>query len=221
VFSKKDSKREQPISRSASNSNMFSMLSQQADATSDAKNEPTQRRKLVLQPRTVLKDEEAPTATSASRAGSVDGGSDEDDAPTTAPEMSDADAVKKIDEDIKELFAVRNLEEAEVYFTTLPPKHHSTLIGKLVSKAVESKPADAELVASFFERANSKELCSASAFEPGFEATAEFIFDLAWDAPKAPQLFAQMVKGAGLSEQAQQQIASKSPNSDKLLALLS
>lgn len=182
--------------------------------------EPTQRRRLVLQPRTVLLKGDDAATTSASRAGS-EIGSDDEDVPAAAPELSDADAKKKIDEDIKELFAVRNLDEAEVYFSSLPSKHHSTLIDKLVSKAVESKPADAELVASFFERASSKDLCSAGAFESGFEPTSEFIYDIAVDAPKAPQLFAQIVKGAGLSEQARQQVASKSSNSDSLLALLS
>ena len=161
---------------------------------------------------------------SASRAGSEsDGSEDEEAAPVAAaPELSDADAKNKIEEDIKELFAVRNLEEAEVYFTALPAKHHSTLVDKIIGKAVESKPADAELVAAFFERVSSKGLCSPSAFQAGFEGIAEFIYDIAIDAPKAPQLFAQMVKGANLSEASRQAIASKSPDSsDQLLALLS
>lgn len=221
VFSKKDAKAREPISRSSSNSNMFSMLSQQADAAAESKAEPTQRRRLVLAPRTVPKEEGAPTASASGEAGSESGSDAEEEAAAPSVEMSDADANKKIDEDIKELFAVRNLDEAEVYFTGLPAKHHSRLIDKIVTKAVESKATDAELVASFFERASSKELASSSSFESGFESIAEFIFDIAVDAPMAPKLFAQMVKGAGLSEQARQQLASKAEDNDKLLALLS
>jgi translation initiation factor 4G len=182
---------------------------------------PQQRRRLVLQPRTIPKENDSPSTNPPSPAGSENGSDDEESA-AAAPDMSDEEAKKKIEEDIKELFAVRNLDEAEVYFTALPTKHHSTLVDKIVTKAVESKATDAELVASFFERACSKELCSSSSFESGFEPIAEFIYDIALDAPMAPQLFAKMVKAAGLSEQARQQIASKSPDSSEdLLALLS
>jgi len=112
--------------------------------------------------------------------------------------MSVADAKKKIDEDLKEFFAVRNLDEAEVYFTGLPAQFHVILIDKLVTKAVESKEADAKLVGNFFSRAVSKKLCTPAAFEEGFMPTAETIDIIAIDAPKAFQLFATMLKGAEL-----------------------
>jgi translation initiation factor 4G len=35
-------------------------------------------------------------------------------------------------EDLKELFAVRNLDEAEVFFSGLPPQHHHFLVDKIV-----------------------------------------------------------------------------------------
>jgi len=112
--------------------------------------------------------------------------------------MTEAGAKKKIDEDLKEFFAVRNLDEAEFYFTDLPAQFHVTLIDKLVTKAVESKEADAKLVGDFFSRAVSKELCTPAAFEEGFMPTAETIDDIVIDAPKAFQLFATMLKGAEL-----------------------
>lgn len=64
--------------------------------------------------------------------------------------MPDDQAQKKIQEDVKEFFAVRSLDEADVYFTALPAQHHSKLIDKLVSSAVESKEADAKLAADLF-----------------------------------------------------------------------
>ena len=128
--------------------------------------------------------------------------------------------MKKISEDLKEFFAVRNLEEAEVYFSSLPPQHHHLLIDKIVSSAVESKEDDAKLVSQFFTLAASKELCSAASFEEGLTPVAEIIDDIAIDAPKAFQLLAMMVKGASLNQERLFNLASKSSDSNKFLALL-
>jgi translation initiation factor 4G len=182
--------------------------------TSIAAVEPTQRKRLVLQPRSKpVEDAEAAPSNVES-----DVNSSEDE---TSPEMSDDDAKKKIAEDSKEFFGVRNLDEAEVYFSALPSQQHHNLVDKLVSTAVESKEADAQLVADFFNRAASKELCSPAAFEEGFTPIAEIIDDIAIDAPKAFQLFAMMIKGADFDEERRSRVASKSIDSDKLLALLS
>ncbi|TFK23170.1 hypothetical protein FA15DRAFT_670779 [Coprinopsis marcescibilis] len=218
VFSNKakvDTKRDS-ISRSSSSSNMFSMLSQGAEPEQQKH---VERKKLVLQPRTVPKADDANDATPEQQADSDSSSEEEEKA---VPEMSASEAAKKIDEDIKELFAVRNIDEAEVYFTALPLKFHHTLVDKVVNKAVESKAADSDLVATFFERASSKQLCSAAAFEEGFLPIAEFLDDIAIDAPHAFKHFANMVKGAKLDSDAQGRIAEKSGDgSEKLLALLS
>ena len=59
-----------------------------------------------------------------------------------------------------EFFAIRNLEEAEVYFSGRLPstiQHHHFLVNKIVSTAVESKEEDAnfklKLVSQFFDLA--------------------------------------------------------------------
>ncbi|EAU91617.1 eukaryotic initiation factor 4F subunit P130 [Coprinopsis cinerea okayama7 len=214
VFSKKD-KRES-LSRSSSSSNMFSML-QNAEVNPEPKPEP-QRKRLALLPRTLPKPDEANT--NASGRDRSESGSEEEEEEKAAPEMSETDAKNKIDEDSKELFGVRNLDEAEVYFTALPAKYHHKLVDKLVSKAVESKMTDAELVASLFERASKKQLCSPSAFEEGFAPIAEFLDDIAIDAPHAFQIYVKMVKGANLDAEAHSRIAAKDP-SEKLGPLLS
>jgi translation initiation factor 4G len=115
--------------------------------------------------------------------------------------MTEAEAKKKIGEDLKEFFAIRNLNEAESYFTGLPARHHHILVDKLVSHAIESKEADAELVSDFFARATSKGQCTPAAFEEGFTPIAEHIDDIAIDAPMAFRLFAIMIKGTGLDEE--------------------
>jgi translation initiation factor 4G len=94
-------------------------------------------------------------------------------------------------------------------------------VDKLVSNAVESKEADAQLVADLFGRVVSKNLCSQETFEEGFTPCAEIIDDIAIDAPKAFQLFAIMIRGAGLDEERRSRLASKSMDTDKLLDLLS
>ncbi|KAF9012539.1 hypothetical protein BDQ17DRAFT_1271720 [Cyathus striatus] len=214
VFAGKKGGEKEAVSRSSSNSNMFMMLSQGTDAGDSKAPEavPPQRKKLVLQPRSKPVEEARPAAES-------DGSDDE--APTVAPEMTDKDADKKITEDLKEFFGVRSLDEAEVYFTTLPEQFHHKLVYNLVSTAVESKEADAQLVAALFDRAVSKKLCSSSAFEEGLTPIADIIDDIAIDAPKAFQLFATMVKGALLDEDQRNRLASKSVDTEKLLSLLS
>ena len=129
---------------------------------------------------------------------------------------------KKIAEDIEEFFSVRNIDESEDYFTKLPSEHHHRLVDKMVSKAIESKEADGRLVADAFARAAEKNLCSTSAFEEGFIPIAELLDDIAIDAPKAFQIMATMMKGAGLDKDEEQltRIAQKSMDSDKLLELL-
>ena len=99
---------------------------------------PVQRKKLQLLPRSKPTAEESTSTPS-------------EDEPEGAPvDMLEADVKKKIDEDVKELFAVRNLEEADVYFINLPSEHRFRLVDKLVVSALESKEADAKLVGNFF-----------------------------------------------------------------------
>jgi translation initiation factor 4G len=136
------------------------------------------------------------------------------------PSMSETDALKKIGNDVKEFFAIRNLDEAEDYFTKLPSAHRHLLVEKLVTFAIESKEADAKLVGDIFAQASEKNLCSASAFEEGFIPVAELLDDIAIDAPKAFDLMAIMLRGAKLGDESKNKIAGKSMDSDKLLALL-
>ncbi|KZP10374.1 hypothetical protein FIBSPDRAFT_1051378 [Athelia psychrophila] len=189
--------RTEPISRSSSSSNMFSMLSQNSEiarmrvALSPA---PLQRRKLQLLPRPKM-TEDGGDGTAASTPVSENG--EVEESGTAADSMSEADAKKHLDQDSKEFFAVRNLDEAEEYFQKLTPEHRFRLADKLVNTAIESKAADAPLVSDFFAQAHSKDLCSEASFEEGFMPIAELLDDIAIDAPKAFDLMAVMVKDTG------------------------
>ncbi|KAI6145567.1 armadillo-type protein [Pisolithus tinctorius] len=225
---KKDIKRES-MTRTNSSSNMFLMLSQNPElvmepkpsrapsrkpSTDLDKPEPApQRKKLQLLPRSIP----APGETSSPS-------SEEEPEAAPAAQMSEKDAQKKIDEDAKEFFAVRNLEEADAYFTALTEEHRFRLVDKLVSSALESKEADARLVADFFSRPASQQECSPDAFEAGFTPMAELLEDIAIDAPKAFEYMAIMLKGAGMDkdEERMKRIAEKVTDSgDRLLQLVS
>ena len=178
--------------------------------------DPPQRRRIVLHPRSKPSE---PTEIASPDADSESSASDGSPSPVPL-ELSEETAVKKIGEDVKEFFMVRNTNE-EAYFTDLPPKFRSKMVEKLVAKAVEAKEADATLLAQFFAHASSKDACSPEAFEEGFLTIAEFIDDIIYDAPKALELFAIVLKGAGLDENRRSTIAAKSlENHDKLLGLL-
>lgn len=228
VFAGKEAKKE-TLSRTNSSSNMFSMLSQQSEAAADSATGPkgsypvpsycfrlpssvvlaVERRRIVLQPRTKPQETEAalPAQTPATDA-------------TEAPELTDEQAKKKIDEDVKEFFAVRSLDEADDYFTRLPAAHHHTLIDKVASRAIEANQADAQLVTDLLSRALSKSLCSVLVVEEGLRPIAEILYDIAIDAPKAPTYFADWVKTANLDAEACSRLAALSTDNDALLALL-
>ncbi|KAH9855961.1 hypothetical protein C2E23DRAFT_901267 [Lenzites betulinus] len=240
VFQKDKTKsRESTLSRQGS-TNMFSMLNSEMPteaATSKSSRPPSrknsidlgpggapdaapqQRKRLQLLPRSVPVDSKSESTPAGSTAGSDDDAAES----TVGASMSVEEANVQIKEDLKEFFSVRNLEEAEVYFTKLPVEHRHLLVDKLVTHAVESKEDDAKLVASLFDLAHAKNLCSPATFEEGFAPTAEIIDDVAIDAPKAFNLFAIMLKGAHLHEDEERgaRLASKSMDSDKLLSLLS
>ncbi|KAF7296013.1 MI domain-containing protein [Mycena kentingensis (nom. inval.)] len=226
VFSgRKESKRES-ISRTNSVSNMsaqnaFALLSQ-SEASPEPKSAepPAQRKRLVLAPRTVPASEEQGSATAdATPAGSDD--SDDDDEDDAAPAMSDEAADRKVTEDAKEFFAIKNLEEAEAYFTALPAAHHPRLVEKFVGQAIETKEVNAQLVADFFSRALSKDLCSIDVLEEGILPLAEILEDIAIDAPRAPNNLALILKVVGFDSERTARIAEKTGEADRLLALLS
>ncbi len=133
--------------------------------------------------------------------------------------MTDRNAKKRIAKNINEFTAVRNLDEAEVYFMQLPAKHHPLLVDKLISFAVLSNGADAQLVAQLFSRASTKNLCTIADFESGFAGVLEFLDDIAIDAPMAFKLMAIMMKGPAFDEEQLTRLALKT-DSVKVLLLL-
>ena len=235
--------RESPMSRTASSSNMFSML-QSSDATVDPPTskssrppsrkpsvdlgvggppEPVpQRRKLQLLPRTKPVGEESKASSpAASEAGSDDDAAGEGGSPSPAV-ISEEEAKSKIDEDVKEFFAIRMLDEAESYFSSLPTEYQHRLVDTLVMKSIDMKDPDVNLVGELFVRVREKDLCSPAVFEEGFNGLAEMLDDLAVDIPKAWLYFAILLKGSGLDQDEERyaRIAEKTTDPDRLTQLL-
>ncbi|KAF8346025.1 armadillo-type protein [Amanita rubescens] len=146
---------------------MFFMLESATQEENNAPEEP-QKKKLMLQPLT------KPLAHPAEESNTPS----QKEAPALS-EMNKEAADAKVKEDAKEFFNVRNLDEAEVYFNTIPSQYHHSLVNKLASSAVESKEPDAKLVADLFTRAKNKGLCSPDAFEEGLTPTAEMVEHIA------------------------------------------
>jgi translation initiation factor 4G len=136
--------------------------------------------------------------------------------------MSEAEAKAKIEEDTKEFFGVRMLDEAESYFSSLPTEHRYWLVDALVMKSIEMKERDVTLVGDLFVRVREKDLCSPGVFEEGFNGLAEALDDLAVDIPKAWPYFAILLRGSGLDqdEERRRRIAEKTMDPDKLNRLL-
>jgi len=177
-----------------------------ADFTQTGIPEPAQRKKLALLPRSIpvpdSKVEEEGTA--QSEAPSEAPSEDEEE-----PSMTEAQAKAKSDEDIKEFWGIRDLDEAEKYFVDFPQTYKSLLVDKLVGSALERKEADANLVAQLLSRASEKGYCPPAAMEQGFEPQVEFIADIAIDVPAAYKLMAILLKGSKLSKEKVEDLAGK------------
>jgi hypothetical protein len=168
-----------------------------------------QRKKIQLLPRSILATEENAMTPS------------EEESENASPSISQA-TLKKIDEDVKEFFMVRNLQEADDYFPDIPCEHRFRLVDKLVASALESKEIDARLVGDFFAQAISNGQCALEIFEKGFMPMAEFLDDIAIDTPRAFDYMAIMLQGAGMHNEPERlhRIASKLEDSAKLASLV-
>jgi translation initiation factor 4G len=181
-----------------------------------------QRRKLQLLPRSKPVGEGSKSATPAvSEAGSDDEAAGETGALAPAS-ISEVEAKAKINEDTKEFFSIRMLDEAESYFSSLPLEHRHWLVDTLVMKSIEMKEPDVILVGDLFVRVREKDLCSSAVFEEGFNGLAEILDDLAVDIPKAWSYFAILLRGSGLDRDKERRgrIGEKTMDPDKLNRLL-
>ena len=138
------------------------------------------------------------------------------------PTFSLEEARAKIEEDTKEFFSIRMLDEAEAYFSSLSIRRRHLLVDALVTKSVGMKEPDVVLVSQLFIRVREKGLCAPRLFERGFNELAKVLDDLTIDIPKAWTYFAILLRGSGLDqdEERRKRIAEKTMDPDKLNRLL-
>ncbi|KIO22664.1 hypothetical protein M407DRAFT_79002, partial [Tulasnella calospora MUT 4182] len=213
------------ISRATSGSNMYSLLGAGgADADTMPKRTPSGRgttrkpsvdqapqappdtplrRKLNLLPRTV-----SSANTNEDSAGDEDKPESDEEQAATTKSMTEQEAKAKVDEDVKEFFNIRDVNEGEKSFADLPDEHKSKLVDKLASKALDLKEADVKLVAELFDKAASNG-CPPSAFEDGLAGIMEFLDDTATDVPQAYNFMARLLRGTKLPQATVESLADK------------
>ena len=233
MYAKKgDGKRDAPppLSRTASSANKFSALGgsdAQAEppATTSSSRAPSRkpsidlgpgglpeptpgRKKLQLLPRSVPQED---TEVAEGTEEDADEGDDADGATIESepPTMTDAQVDARIEEDIKEFWNSRNVDEARHYFENLRTEHKQRLVSNLVSSALERKESDVILVAELFSTVADTQLCSEEAFEQGLLPTVETVDDLSVDVPKAYSHVARLLRGSNLPQATVESLASK------------
>jgi translation initiation factor 4G len=222
VYTKKGTKARDAaptLSRAQSSANMFSALNPEAPAdlppttpssrtpsrkpsldlgSGGVPDTPAVRKKLVLAPRTIPA-EAAEERVAEQQEKCVDG---------DKSAMTVAQAETKIEEDIKEFWNSRNIEEAGHYFTALSPEHRHLLVTKLASSALDKKEDDVKLVAGLFSNAAGA-LCSEDAFETGLSGIIESVDDLSVDVPKAYSFVARLLVGSKLPRTKVEELSNK------------
>ncbi|KAG6907958.1 hypothetical protein DXG01_006746 [Tephrocybe rancida] len=181
-------------------SDMFSMLTQDAEPAGEPKDPEPERKQLVPAPQSQPSADNVATG----KAG-------------FSIEIIKEQAAQKAIEDAIEFFATRHFNEAESYFAALTPAHHSRLVEKLTAAAVEAKESQVQSLVEFFARVIDKKLCSPAAFEQGFMPIAKIIDDVKIDVPKAFTYFVTVVKSAGLDEERVARLAAMTTDATKFL----
>ena len=164
-----------------------------------------QRRRLVLQPRSLpLGGEGSVREGPSSIAATSDYGEEEtvSNVGAVAPSMTLERAKQKIAEDVKEFFMLKDLNEGEGYFESLPSDFRNELIETLFHKAIDAKESETQLIIDLFGCAASKGLAMDNQFEKGFEGDMEFLEDISVDVPQVYMTVAKLMRAAKLSESA-------------------
>ncbi|KAG9126272.1 hypothetical protein FRC07_004160, partial [Ceratobasidium sp. 392] len=157
------------------------------------------RKRLNLLPRTI------PTETEADKG--EDEGTPE---PAAAPApMSEADAQKKVKEDIKEYLGVENVEEAIMALETLPTEHRHIFVDKMVGAALDGGNKVVVLAEKLFTAIHKQQACSAEAFERGLLPTVEMADDMSIDVPKTYEWLARLIHAAGIERTQAEELAGK------------
>ncbi|KAG8832145.1 hypothetical protein FRC17_001935 [Serendipita sp. 399] len=177
------------------------------------------RKRLQLLPRSVGNPDGGPSdlapeyAARMREGNTADGPADVVAAPSLAvtieepPLMSEQQAKAKVEEDVKEFMQIRDFNEAVGYFESLPSHLRHLLVDRFVSRMMDSKEADIQLVLDLFAHVASLGVCSPEMFERGFGPTVEALDDIALDVPAAYTVVARLFRASRVSRDAVERLA--------------
>lgn len=189
----------QPPTRTSSQTNMFSLLNQSGEGEASHSDEP-QRPKLNLAPRTK-------PLPSADKEG--EGAGEGEDESAKVSQMSDEEAKRKINNDIKEFLEIKDVGEGVEAFNALPLSRRSQFVESIVGIAIEKKKDDVANVAALFAKlSEGGHLDEETAFK-GFEPHMEFLDDAAIDIPAIYTFVADLLVSAKLSQEKIEELAGK------------
>ncbi|UZJ56072.1 hypothetical protein CBS101457_005392 [Exobasidium rhododendri] len=209
VFAKKNQRSDDgsnPPSRTASSQNIFSLLSStnEGDAAQPSAQEESSgvRPKLNLAKRTKpLPSQEGAAGDEEKKGDEEEAGKDDEGDEEEEEDLTDEQAGKKIDNDIKEFLEIKDIEEATDALEVLPSKRRSEFINKIVETALNKKDEEVEMVGRFFTAAREKGLLDDETFEGGLKDQVEFLDDTAVDVPAAYKYMAILIVATGLSKE--------------------
>ena len=197
----------QPPTRTNSQVNMFSLLNQSGDGDSaPAAAEEPQRPKLNLAPRT----KPLPGA-EKSEEGDADEKKDEgdEDEEEAAANLTDAEAKRKIENDIKEYLEIKDVNEGLAAYTELPANRRSQFVESIVGSVLEKKASDVSNTAALFRKLREEEVLDEATAFAGFEPHMEFLDDASIDIPSIYKFMAELLVAAQVSQDKVEELGSK------------
>ena len=193
-----------PPSRTSSSGNMFHLLNQGHDAPQAGGEEPHQRRRLQLQPRS--KPLEKPEE------GAEQG------------ELSEEELKRKVGNDVKEYLAIRDLSEGVQSIQALPQQHRAKFVDALAAAVLDKKQDSVDAAGKLLAALREQSVVSTEELAQGFKEQVTMLDDTSMDAPSAYSFMAQLLVDSGLPRDRIEALANDmqgegiKPPKDKLMA---
>ena len=187
--------------------NMFNLLNQGGDAA--AHTEEPQRPKLQLQPRTKPVEPE---------------GGEAHESREEPSKTSEEDLKRKIDNDVKEYLAIRDIEEGVQSIVALPAEHHASFVNALTANVLDKKQQDVDDAAHLLGTLVERNVLSLDSLAAGFKDQVTMLDDTSMDAPSAYSFMAVLLVDSGLPKEQIETLADGmegegiKPPKDKLMA---
>ncbi|CAH1766496.1 959_t:CDS:2, partial [Entrophospora sp. SA101] len=207
VESKEREEKPTNMTRTSSTGNMYNVLNQEnlegkknvENPTETSKSsQATERRRIILAPRTLPKDEisnSPPKPTNITSSVPLVGETNAV-AKTSESSISIEVAQKKIQNMVEEYFSVLDINEVLMCVKELPIIYHSKSIEGFANTVLEKKQEDVHNVIKVFKKLVSDNIVKKSDFKEGLIETMNFLVDIGADAPFAYEYTGQLLCGA-------------------------